>query len=80
VVLHAVADRAGLTAALGPLWPGGGSPTWRDRAHVLLGLTSAIVLGATNLSEAEQLQAHHGGGGASCSRRRPGQPPIRSPR
>ncbi|MFF0066032.1 hypothetical protein ACFYRC_31735 [Streptomyces sp. NPDC005279] len=33
----------------------------RDRAHVLLGLAEAIVLGATNLSEAEQLQAHHTG-------------------
>ncbi|PYC67838.1 IS1380 family transposase, partial [Streptomyces tateyamensis] len=60
VLLHQVADRVGLTAALGRLWPGGGSATWRDRAQVLLGLAGAIVLGATNLSEAEQLQAHHG--------------------
>jgi Transposase DDE domain group 1 len=59
VLLHRVADRVGLTAALGRLWPGGGSATWRDRAEVLLGLASAIVLGAKNLSEAEQLQIHH---------------------
>ena len=59
VLLHQVADRVGLTAALGALWPGGGSATWRDRAHLLLGLAGAIVLGAKNLSEAEQLQAHH---------------------
>ena len=59
VLLHRVADRVGLTAALGRLWPGGGSATWRDRAHLLLGLACAIVLGAKNLSEAEQLQAHH---------------------
>ncbi|MGY4967283.1 transposase, partial [Streptomyces sp. 900105245] len=59
VLLHQVADRVGLTAALARLWPAGGSANWRDRAHVLLGLASAIVLGAVNLSEAEQLQAHH---------------------
>lgn len=59
VLLHRVADRVGLTEALGRLWPHGGSATWRDRAHVLLGLASAIVLGATNLADAEQLQAHH---------------------
>lgn len=59
VLLHEMADRAGLTAALARLWPAGGSANWRDRAHVLLGLASAIVLGAVNLSDAEQLQAHH---------------------
>jgi hypothetical protein len=59
VLLHEVADRVGLTGALGRLWPTGRSATWRDRAHVLLGLAAAIVLGATNLSEAEQLQVHH---------------------
>jgi hypothetical protein len=59
VLLHKVADRVGLTAAPGRLWSAGGSATWRDRAHVLLGLAAAIVLGAKNLSEAEQLQAHH---------------------
>jgi hypothetical protein len=59
VLLHQVADRVGLTDALRRLWPVGGSATWRDRADVLLGLAGAIVLGAKNLSEAEQLQAHH---------------------
>ncbi|MEV7124185.1 IS1380 family transposase [Kitasatospora griseola] len=59
MLLHRVADRVGLTAALGRLWPHGGSATWRDRAHVLLGLASAIVLGATSLAEAEHLQVHH---------------------
>ncbi|WEP00649.1 hypothetical protein A6P39_043830 (plasmid) [Streptomyces sp. FXJ1.172] len=59
MLLHRVADRVGLTVALQRLWLAGGSATWRNRAHVLLGLASAIVLGATNLSEAEQLQAHH---------------------
>ncbi|MDW8809405.1 transposase [Streptomyces scabiei] len=32
---------------------------WRDRAGVLTHLTDAIALGATNPSEAEQLQLHH---------------------
>ncbi|GAA3594900.1 hypothetical protein GCM10022295_90230 [Streptomyces osmaniensis] len=59
VLLHQVADRVGLTAALAQLWPPGRSANWHARAHVLLGLASAIVLGAVNLSEAEQLQAHH---------------------
>jgi len=59
VLLHQVAGRVGLTDALRRLWPGGGSATWRDRADVLLGLASVIVLGAKNLSEAERLQAHH---------------------
>lgn len=55
VLPHAVADRVGLTGALGRLWPTVQNATWRDRAHVLLGLAAAIVLKATNLSEAEQL-------------------------
>ncbi|MEV7969278.1 IS1380 family transposase [Sphaerisporangium sp. NPDC088356] len=59
VLLHKVADRVGLTDALGRLWPIGLSATWRDRTHVLIGLASAIVLGARNLLEAERLQAHH---------------------
>ncbi|MFD5756446.1 hypothetical protein ACFWIZ_14710 [Streptomyces sp. NPDC127044] len=59
VLLHQVADRAALTEALRRLCPAGGSATWRDRADALLGLAGAIVLGAKNLSEAEQLQAHH---------------------
>ncbi|MER6102834.1 hypothetical protein ABT115_11025 [Streptomyces sp. NPDC001832] len=32
---------------------------WRERASVLVHLAAAIVLGAANLSEVEQLQLHH---------------------
>ncbi|QYC42085.1 hypothetical protein Nocox_22405 [Nonomuraea coxensis DSM 45129] len=59
VLLHKLADRVGLTAALGGLWPGGQSATWRDRAHVLVTLAAAITCGARSLLEAERLQAHH---------------------
>lgn len=59
VLLHRVADRSGLTVALARIFPAGGSATWRDRAHVVICLAGAIVLGATNLLEAEQLQAQH---------------------
>ncbi|MDH6580757.1 transposase [Kitasatospora sp. MAP5-34] len=59
VLLHRVADRVGLTAALAGLFPAGGSAIWRDRAHLIVALASTTVLGATNLSEAEALQAHH---------------------
>lgn len=59
VLLHA--ERVGLTGALGRLWLTGQNATWRDRAHVLLSLAAAIVLGATTLSEAKELQAHHTG-------------------
>jgi hypothetical protein len=58
VLLHQVADRVGLTAALERLFPVGGSATWRDRAHALLCLSSAIVLGATSVADAEQLHLH----------------------
>ncbi|MDP4501073.1 hypothetical protein [Nonomuraea turcica] len=58
VLLHKIADRVGLTEALGGLWPGGQSTTWRDRAHVLLSLATAIVCGARSVLEAERLQAH----------------------
>ncbi|MEV4115466.1 IS1380 family transposase [Nonomuraea sp. NPDC049695] len=59
VLLHKLADRVGLTAALGGLWAGGQSATWRDRAHVLVTLAAAITCGARSLLEAERLQAHH---------------------
>jgi hypothetical protein len=59
VLLHQAADRSGLTAALAALFPRGGSGTWRDRAHLVVALAASIVLGATNLSEAEAVQAHH---------------------
>jgi hypothetical protein len=58
VLLRACADRLGLTAGLGRVLPGGVG-TWRDRAEVVVGLAVAITLGASNLSEAEQLQRHH---------------------
>ncbi|RVX37918.1 DDE family transposase [Nonomuraea polychroma] len=58
VLLHKIADRVGLTEALGGLWPDGQSATWRDRAHVLVSLAAAIVCGARSLLEAERLQAH----------------------
>ncbi|MFB4285966.1 IS1380 family transposase [Nonomuraea sp. MTCD27] len=58
VLLHKLADRVGLTAALGGLWPDGQSATWRDRAHVLVSLATAIVCGARSMLEAERLQAH----------------------
>jgi len=57
VLLRACADRVGLTAALARVLPVGAG-AWRDRAEVVVGLATAIVLGATNLSEAEQLQLH----------------------
>jgi hypothetical protein len=57
VLLRACADRVGLTAGLGRVLPGG-IGRWRDRAEVMVALAVAIVLGATNLSEAEQLQFH----------------------
>ena len=58
VLLHKIADRAGLTQALGGLWPASQQAAWRDRAHVLISLAAAIVCGARNLLEAERLQAH----------------------
>lgn len=61
VLLRRLADRAGLTAALAGVLPKGAGPGWRDRAAVVVQLAVAIVLGARNLSEAEQLQAHHQG-------------------
>ena len=57
VLLRACADRVGLTAALARVLPVGAG-AWRDRAEVVVGVATAIVLGATNLSEAEQLQLH----------------------
>ncbi|MEV0589403.1 IS1380 family transposase [Nonomuraea sp. NPDC050310] len=59
VLLHKMADKSGLTGALASLWPVGLSATWRDRAHAVIGLASAIVLGARNMLDAERLQAHH---------------------
>ncbi|MFC1400941.1 MULTISPECIES: transposase [Streptacidiphilus] len=58
VLLRKVADRTGLTRALGAVIPSGGGPGWRDRGVVLVQLACAIVLGATNVLEAERLQGH----------------------
>ncbi|MFB7601147.1 IS1380 family transposase [Streptomyces sp. NPDC056160] len=59
VLLRRCADRTGLTDALAGVLPSSTAAGWRDRAGVLVHLAIAIVLGAANLSEAEQLQLHH---------------------
>jgi hypothetical protein len=59
VLLRRCADRTGLTQALAKVLPSSTAAGWRDRAGVLVQLAVAIVLGAANLSEAEQLQFHH---------------------
>ncbi|MGW9028368.1 transposase, partial [Streptomyces sp. NPDC055722] len=58
VLLRKVADRVGLTTALSAALPKGTGPGWRDRGMALVQLACAIVLGATNILEAEQLQYH----------------------
>lgn len=59
VLLRRCADRIGLTGAWAKVLPSSAVAGWRDRAGVLVHLAVAIVLGAANLSEAEQLQLHH---------------------
>lgn len=59
VLLRRCADRPGLTDALAKVLPSSTVAGWRDRAAVLVHLAIGIVLGASNLSEAEQLQLHH---------------------
>jgi hypothetical protein len=59
VLLRRCADRTGLTGALAKVLPSSTAAGWRDRAGVLVHLAIAVVLGAANLSEAEQLQLHH---------------------
>jgi hypothetical protein len=59
VLLRRCADRTGLTDALARVVPSSTAAGWRDRAVLLVQLATAIVLGAANLSEAEQLQLHH---------------------
>jgi hypothetical protein len=61
VLLRRCADKVGLTGALAAVLPVGVGRGWRDRATVVVQLAVAIVLGATNLSEAEQLGLHHRG-------------------
>ncbi|MCX4406102.1 MULTISPECIES: IS1380 family transposase [unclassified Streptomyces] len=58
VLLRRIADRTGLTMALARALPRGTGPGWRDRGEALVMLACAIVLGATNVLEAEQLQYH----------------------
>ncbi|MFJ9544337.1 hypothetical protein ACIRPX_45040 [Streptomyces sp. NPDC101225] len=58
VLLRRCADRTGLTGALVKVLPSSTAAGWRDRAGVLVQLAITIVLGASNLSEAEQLQLH----------------------
>ncbi|MEU6656986.1 transposase [Streptomyces sp. NPDC046900] len=59
VLLRRCADRTGLTGALAKVLPSSAVAGWRDRAGLLVHLAVAIVLGAANLSESEQLQLHH---------------------
>ena len=58
VLLRKVADRVGLATALSAALPKGSGPGWRDRGMALVQLACAIVLGATNILQAEQLQYH----------------------
>jgi hypothetical protein len=59
VVLRRCADRTGLMGELAGVLPSSTAAGWRERAGVLVHLAIAIVLGAANFSEAEQLQLHH---------------------
>ncbi|MGI5513757.1 IS1380 family transposase [Streptomyces sp. CA-106131] len=56
VLLRKVADRTGLVTALSAALPKGAGPGWRERGMALVQLACAIVLGATNILEAERLQ------------------------
>jgi hypothetical protein len=58
VLLRRIADKTGLTAALTRALPKGTGPGWRDRGEALIMLACAIMIGATNVLEAEQLQYH----------------------
>ncbi|WP_406075322.1 transposase [Micromonospora sp. NBC_01638] len=51
VLLRRCADRAGLTGALNTILPRGRGPGWWDRGTVLICLATAIVLGATSMSD-----------------------------
>lgn len=58
VLLRKVADKTGLAIALRAALPKGSGPGWRDRGEALVALACAIVLGATNILQAGQLQYH----------------------
>ncbi|MEN3305358.1 MAG: hypothetical protein V7603_1560 [Micromonosporaceae bacterium] len=60
VLLRRCADRVGLTAALGAVFPTGKGPGWWDRGVVLVDLAVAITLGAVCLSDIDLL-AHQAG-------------------
>jgi hypothetical protein len=51
VLLRRCADRTGLTGALNTVLPRGKGPGWWDRGTVLVCLATAIVLGATSMSD-----------------------------
>jgi len=59
VLLRQCADRTGLTGALNAVLPAGSGPGWWDRGTVLVCLATAIVLGATSMSDIGLL-AHQG--------------------
>ncbi len=59
VLLRKMADKAGLTAALGSCFPVSAAVNRIDRAASLIYLACAIVLGAKNLSAAERMAHHH---------------------
>jgi hypothetical protein len=58
VLLRRCADRIGLTDRLAGVLPQGRAVNFLGRGAVLVQLAVALVLGATNLSEAEALLAH----------------------
>lgn len=58
VLLRRIADGTGLTTVLARALPQGTGPGWRDRGEALVMPACAIVLGATNVLEAEQVQHH----------------------
>ncbi len=51
VLLRQCADRTGLTGALNAVLPQGAGPGWWDRGTVLVCLATAIMLGATSMSD-----------------------------
>jgi hypothetical protein len=55
VLLRRRADRTGLTAALGAVFPAGRGPGWCDRGVVLVDVAVSIVLGAVCLSDIDLL-------------------------
>ncbi|MER7480844.1 hypothetical protein ABTX60_24900 [Streptomyces sp. NPDC126510] len=58
VLLRKVADRVGLATSLNAALPRGTGPGRRDRGTALVQPACAIMLGTTNILEAEQLQYH----------------------